>query len=265
MDAPARERVALRGRDEIDRIREAGLVVHQVLAELAAAAVPGTTTGELDRIARERTREAGARPAFLGYRGFPACVCISINDEVIHGIPSPRRALRDGDLVGLDFGVVLDGWFADAARTVAVGKASPEALRLQEVARAALAKGAAAARPGAHVGDLGAAIEGCAREAGFSVVREFVGHGIGRRLHEAPQVPNYGPGGVGLELEEGMVLAVEPMVNAGGAEVRTLDDGWTAVTADGRLSAHFEHTLAVTRDGPEVLTLPPGVRLDLDQ
>jgi methionyl aminopeptidase len=263
MEAPARERAALRGRDEIARIRDAGQVVHLVLAELAAAAVPGTSTGELDRLARDRTRVAGARPAFLGYRGFPACVCISVNDEVIHGIPSPRRVLREGDVVGLDFGVVLGGWFADSARTVAVGKASPEAARLLGVARAALGRAAARARPGGRVGDLGAAIEACAEEAGYSVVREFVGHGIGRRLHEAPQVPNYGPAGAGAELEEGMVLAVEPMVNAGGAGVRTLEDGWTAVTADGSLSAHFEHTLAVTRDGPEVLTLPPGVELDL--
>jgi methionyl aminopeptidase len=188
-------------------------------------------------------------------------VCISVNEEVIHGIPSPRRVLRDGDVVGLDFGVVLEGWYADSARTVAVGRASREAERLLGVASAALARAVARARPGARVGDLGAAIEACAEEAGYAVVREFVGHGIGRRLHEAPQVPNYGPAGVGVELEEGMVLAVEPMVNAGGAEVRTLDDGWTAVTADGSLSAHFEHTLAVTRDGPEVLTLPRGVGL----
>lgn len=261
MDAPVRERPALKGRDDIERIRDAGQVVHEVLTALAAASVPGTPTSDLDRIAAERTRSAGARPAFLGYRGFPACVCISVNEGIIHGIPSPLRVLKDGDVVGLDFGVVLCGWYADSARTVAVGRASREAERLLGVTRAALGRAVSLANPGARVGNLGAAIESCAEEAGYSVVREFVGHGIGRRLHEAPQVPNYGPVGVGVELEEGLVLAVEPMVNAGSAQVRILPDGWTAVTADGSLSAHFEHTLAVTRDGPEVLTLPPGTSL----
>lgn len=262
MGDPGRERPARKARDDIRRIREAGQVVHQVLELLASAAVPGTTTGELDRLARERTLALGARPAFLGYRGYPACVCISVNDEVIHGIPSPRRVLRDGDVVGLDFGVVLAGWFADAARTVVAGRPSEEAARLLATTRRALAMGVAAARPGARLGDVGAAVQACAEAAGYSVVRDFVGHGIGRHLHEPPQVPNYGRPGTGLVLDEGIVLAIEPMVNEGGPGVRTLDDGWTAVTLDGHLSAHFEHTVAVTENGPEILTLPEGVAID---
>jgi methionyl aminopeptidase len=247
-------RIARRSRAEIARVREAGRVVAAVLSELAAAAVPGVSTAELDRLARARTEAMKARPAFLGYRGYPASLCVSVNEEIIHGIPSPRRVLREGDLVGLDFGAVLAGWYADSAVTVAVGRPGAEGERLLSVAREALARGIAAARPGGRVGDVGAAVEGCAVAAGFSVVREFVGHGVGRRLHEPPQVPNYGPPGTGPELQEGMVLAIEPMVNAGGAGVRMLLDGWTAVTADGRPSAHFEHTIAVTVDGPEVLT-----------
>jgi methionyl aminopeptidase len=262
VDAWGRERSSRKGPRQIRRIRQAGLVVHRVLAALAEAAVPGVSTAELDRIARERTLALGAQPAFLGYRGFPACLCVSVNDEVIHGIPSPRRLLREGDVVGLDFGAVVSGWYADAARTVVVGRASPEAERLCATARTALARGLAAARSGARIGDVGAAVQACAEAAGFSVVRDFVGHGIGRRLHEPPQVPNYGPPGAGALLEEGMVLAIEPMVNAGGPEVRTLDDGWTAVTADGGLSAHFEHTVAVTENAPEILTLPEGATLD---
>ena len=254
MDVAAQARIARRDRAEIERIREAGRVVAAVLSELGTAAVPGVSTAELDRLARARAEAMGARPAFLGYRGYPASLCVSVNDEVIHGIPSDRRLLREGDLVGLDFGAVLAGWYADAAVTVAVGRASAEAERLVAVTRRALAQGIAAAWPGARVGDVGAAVEACAEGAGFSVVRDFVGHGVGRRLHEPPQVPNYGPPGTGPELGEGMVLAIEPMVNAGTAQVRVLADGWTAVTADGRSSAHFEHTVAVTAGGPEVLT-----------
>jgi methionyl aminopeptidase len=264
MDGQSRDRVALRTREEIARIREAGLVVWQVLEALTAAAVPGVSTAELDRLAEARTRALGARPAFLGYRGFPGCSCISVNDEVIHGIPSARRILAEGDVVGLDHGVVLAGWYADAARTVAVGRVSAEAERLMAVTRRALGCAIAAARPGAHLGDIGAAVQRVAEGEGYSVVREFVGHGIGRRLHEAPQVPNYGAPGAGERLRAGMVLALEPMLNAGGSEVRTLDDGWTAVTADGCLSAHFEHTVAVSEDGPEILTLPEGVSFEVD-
>lgn len=258
MDASVRERIPLRTRDEIERIREACLVVHAVLDELALAAVPGTATAELDRIASARARERGAAPAFLGYQGYPASVCVSVNDEVVHGIPSSRRVLAEGDVVGLDFGVVLGGWYGDAARTVAVGRIPDEASRLLDAARAALGAAVRAARPGGRVGDVGEAVQALVERRGFSVVREFVGHGIGRRLHEPPQVPNFGQAGTGAELLPGTVLALEPMVNAGGPEVELLDDRWTAVTADGSLSAHFEHTVAVTENGPEILTLPPG-------
>jgi methionyl aminopeptidase len=226
-----------------------------VLDEVVAAAQAGVSTGELDRIAEDRTRAMGARPAFKGYLGYPASVCISVNDEVVHGIPSPARVLRAGDVVGLDFGAVLEGFFGDAAETVIVGKGVPEAERLVAATREALARAIAAVTPGGRIGDIGAAVQGHVEPLGYSVVREFVGHGIGRKLHEPPQVPNYGTGGTGPRLRPGMVLAIEPMVNAGGPEVRTLDDGWTAVTADGSLSAHFEHTVAVTETGPMVLTL----------
>jgi methionyl aminopeptidase len=256
MDAHARERIALRSRDELARIREACLVVHDILRELAAAALPGTSTAELDRLAETRTRDRGAEPAFLGYHGYPASVCISVNDEVVHGIPSPRRVLREGDLVGLDFGVVLGGYYGDSAITVPVGRISDAARRLLEVTEGALAAAVAAARADARVGDIGAAVQAHVEAHGFSVVRDFVGHGIGRRLHEPPQVPNYGSQGTGPRLRPGMVLALEPMVNAGRFEVETLEDGWTAVTKDGSLSAHFEHTVAVTENGPEILTLP---------
>lgn len=255
MDALSRERIAVKSRDELARIRDACRVVHDVLAELAAAALPGVTTAELDRLAEARARQRGAEPAFLGYHGYPASVCISVNDEVVHGIPSAQRVLRDGDIVGLDFGVVLAGFYGDSAVTVPVGTASPEALRLIEVTRGALACAVAEARPDRRVGDIGAAVQAYVEPRGFSVVRDFVGHGIGRRLHEPPQVPNFGSPGTGPRLRPGMVLALEPMVNAGGFEVETLDDGWTAVTQDGRLSAHFEHTVAVTEDGPEILTI----------
>jgi len=240
--------------DELSRLREAGRIVRSVLDEVAAAAQPGTRTQELDRLAEARTRERGARPAFKGYLGYPASICISVNDEVVHGIPS-RRALQEGDLVGLDFGVVHRGFFGDAAVTVPVGRVPEAAQRLLAVTREALARGIAAAVAGGRVGDIGAAVQGWVESQGFSVVREFVGHGIGRRLHEPPQVPNFGARGTGPVLEEGLVLAVEPMVNAGRPEVRTLGDGWTAVTADGSLSAHFEHTIAITAAGPEILTL----------
>src|SRR5574341_1344206 len=264
MDGMVRERIELKSRDEIERIREASLVVHEVLEALVRAVAPGVTTAELDRLAEARTRERGAVPAFKGYHGYPASLCISVNDEVVHGIPSPERVLREGDIVGLDFGVVLDGFYGDAARSVPVGAVSPEAGRLLETTREALGRAIAAAVAGSRLGDLGAAVQGFVESHGFSVVRDFVGHGIGRRLHEPPQVPNFGVPGTGVRLRPGMVLALEPMVNAGGADVVTLEGGWTAVTADGSLSAHFEHTVAVTENGPEVLTLPdrPGSGLD---
>lgn len=241
--------------DDLARMREAGRLVHEVLAELARTAAPGVTTLDLDRLAEERTRARGGRPAFKGYQGFPRSLCASLNDEVVHGIPSARRALKEGDLLKLDFGAVLEGFYADAAVTVGIGPIDPEARRLLEVAREALERGVARAVPGGRVSDIGAAVQGCVEAQGFNVVREFVGHGIGRALHEAPQIPNFrGAEGADCPLVAGMVLAIEPMVNAGGWQTRTLSDRWTAVTADGRLSAHFEHTVAVTADGPQVLT-----------
>jgi methionyl aminopeptidase len=255
MDASARDRIVLKTADEIARIGAACALVHEVLDELAGAAVAGVTTLELDRLANARTRARGAVPAFLGYHGYPASLCISVNDEVVHGIPSPARKLAEGDVVGLDFGVVLDGWYGDAARTVAVGRVTPEAARLLEVGREALRRAILAVRPGGTTGDIGAAVQGYVEGEGFSVVREFVGHGIGRRLHEPPHVPNYGVAGAGDRLRPGTVLAIEPMVNAGAAGVEQLDDGWTAVTADGSLSSHFEHTVAVTENGPVILGL----------
>jgi methionyl aminopeptidase len=256
MDGRAHERIQLKTPDEIARIREACLVVHDVLDELVAATVPGVTTAELDRLARTRARARGAEPAFLGYHGYPASLCASVNDEVVHGIPSEGRVLRDGDVVGLDFGVVLGGWYGDSARTVPVGRVSGEAARLLDATREALERAIAAAVPGGRLGDLGAAVQAHVEPRGYSVVREFVGHGIGRKLHEDPQVPNYRTGTRGVRMQEGLVLAIEPMVNAGGPEVYVRDDGWTAATRDGRLSAHFEHSVAVTADGPYILTLP---------
>ena len=244
----------LKSADDLSRMRDAGRVVRAVLDEVAAAAVAGVSTAELDRLAEARTLERGAVPAFKGYLGYPASICISVNEEVVHGIPSERRVLREGDVVGLDFGAILGGFHGDAAETVLVGRGSPEAARLVETTRAALGAGVAAARSGGRLGDIGAAVQRTAEAAGYSVVREFVGHGIGRKLHEPPQVPNFGEPGTGAWLRPGLVLAIEPMVNAGLPGVRTLEDGWTAVTEDGRLSAHFEHTVAITEEGPEILT-----------
>jgi methionyl aminopeptidase len=246
--------VQIKTGDDLSRMRDAGRVVRAVLDALVAAAVPGVTTFDLDRLAESRTREMGAVPAFKGYLGYPASVCVSVNEEVVHGIPSEKRVLRDGDVVGLDFGAILGGFHGDAAETVLVGQASPDAERLVAATREALAAGIAAARPGGRVGDIGSAVQRSVEAAGYSVVREFVGHGIGRKLHEAPQVPNFGEPGTGAWLRPGLVLAIEPMVNAGLPGIRTLEDGWTAVTEDGSLSAHFEHTVAITEEGPEILT-----------
>jgi methionyl aminopeptidase len=251
-----RERVELKSPDEIAHVRDASLVVHAVLQEVIAAIAPGITTYEIDRIAERATIARGALPAFKGYRGFPASICVSVNDEVVHGIPSRARALEEGDIVGLDFGAVYAGYYGDSAYTVPVGRPTPSGARLIEATREALARAIAAARPDARLGDIGAAVQGFVEARGYSVVRDFVGHGIGRRLHEPPQVPNYGAPGTGMRLRAGMVLAIEPMVNEKSPDVRTLDDGWTAVTVDGGLSAHFEHTVVVTEAGPEILSLP---------
>lgn len=241
---------------ELAVMRRAGAVVGDTLRALAAKVAPGVTTGEIDRWARAELKARGAEPAFLGYHGFPGVICLSINQEVVHGIPSDKRALKDGDIIGLDFGAVIDGWFADSAITVGVGRVTEEAERLIRVTRESLEKGIAAATAGARVGDIGAAVQAHAEAAGYSVVREFVGHGIGRALHEEPPVPNYGKAGTGPRLKSGMTVAIEPMINAGAPAVRTLEDGWTAVTQDGKLSAHFEHTVAITDGMAEILTRP---------
>jgi methionyl aminopeptidase len=252
--------ILLKSREEIERMRAASGIVAEILLAVREQVRPGVSTAELDSLAEELTHRRGARPAFKGYtvagRAFPASICISINDEVVHGIPSAKRVLREGDIVGLDFGVCREGYFGDAAMTVAVGRVAPDAARLMEVTAASLDAGIQAIAPGGHVADISSAIQDVAEGAGFSLVREFVGHGIGRSLHEDPQVPNYRTGARGVRLQEGLVLAIEPMVNMGGPEVYVKDDGWTAATRDGRLSAHFEHSVAVTADGPYILSLP---------
>jgi methionyl aminopeptidase len=247
--------MTLKSRAELQKMARACRVLADALDALKAAARPGVTTGELDRLAHEVIERAGARPAFLGYRGFPATLCASVNEEVVHGIPGPRK-LKDGDIVGLDLGCVVDGFYGDAARTVAVGAASDEARRLITAAREALRDGIDQCYPGRRVGDIGYAIQARVERDGYSVVRAFCGHGIGMNLHEEPQVPNHGPAGRLERLVPGMCLALEPMVNAGKPEVDVLADGWTAVTRDGSLSAHFELTVAVTDRGPWVLSEP---------
>ncbi len=236
-------------------MRASGRIVRQVLDTLAAMVKPGVTTMDLEQAAEKKIRELGAKPAFKGYYDYPCVLCTSINQEIVHGIPSNQRVLKDGDIVSIDCGVVLDGYYGDAAITVPVGeRLAPEVQKLLEVTEASLYRGIAAARIGNTVGDVGAAVQELVEANGFSVVREFVGHGIGTRLHEDPQVPNYGTRGHGARLREGMVIAIEPMVNAGTPGTRVLDDKWTAVTEDGSYSAHFEHCVAVTKDGPLILT-----------
>ena len=243
--------------EEIAKMRAAGKILGACLAHLAAEVRDGLTTLDLDREADTFIRDHGCIPGFLGYQGFPNSLCVSVNDEVVHGIPG-ARVIHDGDLVSLDCGLILDGWWADSGLSVACGEASPEVARLIEVTREALERGIAAARPGNHIGDIGHAVQTYAEAAGYSLVRDYVGHGIGRDMHEAPQVPNYGVPGTGNVLKPGYVLAIEPMVNAGGARVKVLDDDWTVATADGALSCYFEHTVAVTEAGPEVLTQRPA-------
>ena len=240
---------------EIERMRQSGRIVRQVLDELSAMVAPGITTMDLERFAEKKIAEIGAKPAFKGYYDYPCVLCTSVNDEIVHGIPSEKRALKDGDIVSIDCGVVLDGYYGDAAITVPVSDAvKPELRKLLTVTEESLYKGIDQALIGNSVGDVGAAVQEHVEAAGFSVVREFVGHGIGTRLHEEPQVPNFGARGHGAKLREGMVLAIEPMVNYGKPETRVLGDKWTAVTVDGSFSAHFEHCVAVTKDGPVILT-----------
>jgi methionyl aminopeptidase len=214
---------------------------------------PGATTEDIDRIAAAGIKARGGKPAFLGYRGYPKTICVSINEEVVHGIPSPKRKFREGDVVGLDLGAIVEGYFGDAARTVGAGKIAPELQQLLDVTHQALLAGVEAVRVGGRVGDIGAAVEAVATRHGYGIVREFVGHGIGTALHEKPEVPNYGPAGRRETIREGMTLAIEPMLNFGTADVRVASDGWTVATMDGKASAHFEHTVVATADGPVVL------------
>ena len=246
--------VVLKTQEEIEKMRRAGRVVREVLELVRTLVKPGATTFDLETAAEGRLNELGVKAAFKGYHGFPCVLCTSVNSEVVHGIPNRKRALYRGDIVSVDFGVVLDGYYGDAAITVPVGEIGPEAARLLRVTEASLAAGISAVRPGATLGDIGAAVQEVVERAGFSVVRDFVGHGIGSQMHEDPQIPNYGQRGLGMKLKAGMVLAIEPMVNAGRAEVKVLEDGWTAVSRDGSWSAHFEHTVAVTAEGARILT-----------
>lgn len=246
--------VVLKSSKEIEKMRRAGRVVREVLELVRSQVKPGATTFDLEKAAEARLKELGVKAAFKGYHGFPCVLCTSVNSEVVHGIPSPRRVLKQGDIVSVDFGVVVDGYYGDAAITVPVGEIDDAAARLLRVTEASLQAGIAAVKPGATLGDVGAAVQGVVEREGFSVVRDFVGHGIGSQMHEDPQVPNFGQAGQGMKLKPGMVIAIEPMVNAGKPEVMVLDDGWTAVAKDGSMSAHFEHTVAVTADGARILT-----------
>jgi len=241
---------------ELEKMRRAGVVVWEVLQELRAMVKPGLTTIELEKVAEKRIRESGARAAFKGLYNFPCVLCTSINDEIVHGIPSPKRILREGDLLKIDVGAEVEGYYGDSAITVPVGEISPELRQLMRVTEESLYAAIDRVRPGSRVGDVSSAVEQYVTPFGYSVVRDFVGHGIGSKLHEDPKVPNFGTPGLGPELKEGMALAIEPMVNAGKPGSRVLRDQWTAVTEDGGYSAHFEHTVVVTSNGPWILTRP---------
>jgi len=249
--------ISLKSAREIEIMRRANVIVAEVLKELRERVASGVTTLELDALAEELTLKKHAIPAFKGYnvagRIYPCCLCASINDEIVHGIPS-KRALREGDIIGLDYGVIYEGYYGDSALTVGVGRVNEEARRLMDVTEQSLYKGIEQLYDGKRLGDLGSVVQRLAESAGFSVVRAFVGHGIGKKLHEEPPVPNYGEPDRGLRLKEGMVLAIEPMVNAGSYEVEIKEDGWTAVTKDGSLAAHFEHSVAITKNGPYILS-----------
>jgi len=250
------ESFRLKRPDEIEKMRAAGRILGACLAHVAAAVRPGITTLDLDREADTFIRDHGCIPGFIGYNNFPNALCVSVDDEVVHGIPG-KRVLRDGNLVSLDCGLILDGWWADSGLSVPCGELGDGVRRLIDVTRTALDHGIAAAQPGHHIGDIGHAVQTYVESEGYSVVRQYVGHGIGRNMHEPPQVPNYGRPGSGNLIKPGYVLAIEPMVNAGDPEVHVLEDGWTVVTDDGRLSSYAEHTVAITEDGPQVLTLRP--------
>jgi len=246
--------ITIKSKAEFETMRRAGRLVAETLDKLRTAVKPGMSTGDLDKIAYEHITKHGGVPSFKGYRGFPASICTSVNDEVVHGIPSKRRMVSEGDIISIDCGAIIDGWHGDAAVTVPVGHTNAEMERLLKVTEESLHKGIDLAVPGKRLGDVSAAIQRYAEAQGYSVVREYVGHGIGREMHEEPQIPNWGTPGRGVLLKQGMALALEPMVNAGKAEVRVLKDDWTVVTQDGKWSAHFEHTVALTENGPEILT-----------
>jgi methionyl aminopeptidase len=246
--------INLKSTTEIAKLREANLVVSDVLDQLEAAAKPGISTWDLNEIAATRLRQLKAESAFLGYHGYPAVLCTSVNEVVVHGIPRRDVVLKDGDLLSIDFGAFKAGWCGDSARTIPIGTVSPAAEALMKTTRESLERAIAECVPGKRLGDIGWAVQSHAEAHGYSVVRQFVGHGIGRAMHEEPHVPNYGDAGKGRRLSAGLVVAIEPMVNAGGPEVQVLEDGWTAVTKDGSLSAHFEHSVAITDDGPFVLS-----------
>jgi methionyl aminopeptidase len=245
--------IFLKSSSEMDALERANRLVHRVLRAVRAAAAPGVSTGELDELAEETIRQHGGTPAFKGYRGFPATLCTSVNDVIVHGIPSRTARLAEGDVLSVDCGVLLDGFYGDAATTFGIGRVAADAVRLMDTARKCLDDGVAAVAPGGRLGDVGAAVQARAEAAGFGVVREFVGHGIGRALHEDPQVPNYGLPGHGQIMKPGLVIAIEPMITTGGWRVRVDSDGWTARTEDGKLAAHFEYSVAVTADGRRVL------------
>jgi methionyl aminopeptidase len=245
--------VILKQPDEIAKARASNRIVAEVLNELREKVKPGVTTKELNKIAEDLTAKRGAKPAFKGYRGYPYSLCASVNDEVVHGMPS-NRVLKEGDIVGLDYGVCYQGLYGDSAITLPVGKVSEQAMRLMQVTEQSLYAAIGQACDGNRLGDISAAVQETVEAAGYSVVRDFVGHGIGKSMHEDPQIPNFGKKGRGIELKRGMILAIEPMVNVGKYNVKILSDGWTVITLDGSLSAHFEHSVAITDNGPEILS-----------
>jgi methionyl aminopeptidase len=250
--------IHLRSAEELEKMHCAGLIVHEVLTALRGIVRPGVTTMDLEKFAEEKIAGKPGKPAFKGYRGYPCTLCTSVNSEIVHGIPSPKRKLREGDIVSIDFGMEVNGYFADSAVTVPVGQIAPETAKLLEVTRESLDRAIDKMRPGNRLGDVGNAVQSWVEQHGYSVVREFVGHGIGTRMHDEPNLPNYGEPGRGARLQEGMVIAIEPMVNAGKPDVR-MHGEWVAETADGKPSAHFEHTVAVTLNGPWILTRPKEV------
>ena len=245
--------VTRKSRQEIEKMRQAGRIVAEVLALVESELKPGVSTAHLDRIAERYIRSHGATPSFKGYHGYPASLCISLDDEVVHGIPG-ERTIRDGQVVSIDAGAIYQGWHGDGARTFIVGESRPDVAKLIETTRTAMMAGIAAAVPGNHIGDIAAAVEDIAAPGGYGIVRQYVGHGIGTAMHEEPQVPNFRSGNPGMKLTAGMCLAIEPMLTMGSADVETRPDGWTVVTKDGSIAAHFEHTITITDQGPQILT-----------